>query len=247
MEEKAHFPSQFDCPKSLLFSTFSLESGETCVSATKVFKLSVIFLAVLCDFPIEQFHFLKWLTNTFREACVCTIFAIFLFFSVEFCTFEWGKLVNLCLLTTNTFWELFSYFSDEPNVAPNFEPTELMCPPFRAQGILWNWTLPGQAATAKCPPGSVGTAKFTCTQDGYWELSPDMLDCKSLQVQNCITSTFKFKWCLFLEKSYIWIFWAICLFTFKSISWFENQNFGETVMPFPRKIYPNGIFWISTI
>ena len=57
-----------------------------------------------------------------------------------------------------------------------------MCPPFRTQGILWNWTLPGHVAMSPCPKGASGTAKFTCTEDGYWELSPDMLECKSKQM-----------------------------------------------------------------
>lgn len=39
-------PQKFKlCVRFRRFSSFSLESGETCVSATKVFKLSVIFLA----------------------------------------------------------------------------------------------------------------------------------------------------------------------------------------------------------
>ena len=60
---------------------------------------------------------------------------------------------------------------------------EVNCPPFRAAGILWDWTLPGRTSTSKCPQGSLGTAKFTCMEEGYWDLSgPDMLGCRSPQV-----------------------------------------------------------------
>ncbi|GIX83515.1 latrophilin Cirl [Caerostris extrusa] len=60
------------------------------------------------------------------------------------------------------------------------------CPPTFSRGINWPWTKVGESATANCPDGAAGTAKWHCENNpAQWIPEyPDLLECHSLWLEN---------------------------------------------------------------
>ncbi|XP_071044482.1 latrophilin Cirl isoform X2 [Parasteatoda tepidariorum] len=60
------------------------------------------------------------------------------------------------------------------------------CQPTFSRGISWSWTKAGEEATAKCPDGASGSAKWYC--EGYpphWSPEfPDLMRCQSFWLEN---------------------------------------------------------------
>ena len=58
------------------------------------------------------------------------------------------------------------------------------CPPVRARGLYWNWTLAGDTAVMQCPSGSTGFAKWSCVHgrpQAAWAVgSPSLQECVSI-------------------------------------------------------------------
>ncbi len=57
------------------------------------------------------------------------------------------------------------------------------CPPTTSRDLQWDRTRRGSEAVQPCPIGAMGTAKWTCSEDGEWATSkPDMSHCKSMSM-----------------------------------------------------------------
>ena len=58
------------------------------------------------------------------------------------------------------------------------------CPPARARGLYWNWTLAGDTAVMQCPSGSTGFAKWSCEHgrpQAIWaQGNPSLQECVSI-------------------------------------------------------------------
>ena len=65
-----------------------------------------------------------------------------------------------------------------------------LCPPRRIRALSWDWTSPGATPALACPPGTAGTARWSCLAGPTgprWEpASPDLSDCQSLWMEKII-------------------------------------------------------------
>merc|ERR1711936_923871 len=89
-----------------------------------------------------------------------------------------------------------STLAPAPSVAPHMETIEplSMCPPRNIRALSWSWSRPGSTASLACPPGTTGSASWTCSSSSssgsgtpQWATpSPDLSDCQSLWMAKII-------------------------------------------------------------
>ena len=68
----------------------------------------------------------------------------------------------------------------------------VMCPPRNIRALSWGWTRPGTVARQQCPPGTVGSARWSCVSTGVntaqWSpaSAPDLSQCQSVWMEKII-------------------------------------------------------------
>jgi len=89
-----------------------------------------------------------------------------------------------------------STLAPAPSVAPHMDTISplSMCPPRNIRALSWSWSRPGSTASLACPPGTTGSASWTCSSSSsssggtpQWATpSPDLSDCQSLWMAKII-------------------------------------------------------------
>ena len=89
-----------------------------------------------------------------------------------------------------------STLAPAPSVAPHMDTISplSMCPPRNIRALSWSWSRPGSTASLACPPGTTGSATWTCSSSSsgnsgtpQWATpSPDLSDCQSLWMAKII-------------------------------------------------------------
>merc|ERR1712038_2184744 len=88
-----------------------------------------------------------------------------------------------------------STLAPSPSVAPHMDTISplSMCPPRNIRALSWSWSRPGSTASLACPPGTTGSATWTCSSSSsgsgtpQWATpSPDLSDCQSLWMAKII-------------------------------------------------------------